>query len=201
MPSVGERFRGTQFLLKYFEEKDQKIIAERVACKTEALGSEVLIIMSCKLEEDNDNVVILLKVSSPLYFRGEETFRAGFSVPQMELLERGDKGLFELIPFMKKLKDFTCKKDVYTKIKNKEFESDMIREMLASKKTNNEGVSEIELNLAQIVIRYQNSEDVSYKIVSQDRSLDVSAVKFEDTIKKILNGVINSNAPLIKAKD
>lgn len=104
MPSTKKRYRGDQFTLKYRVKKYDESIALGVVDQTEAQSVEVKLLFSGMKDGE---MVVILKTSTGLDFRGEEKFISNGIIPSsIEKVERRDIGLNSAISELQEFENF-----------------------------------------------------------------------------------------------
>lgn len=116
MPSEKKRIRGDQIILVYPSDK-YELIAKGVVDQTRSLGAEIKILMYAVNHEKE--MVVIVKTSSGLDFRGEEKYKIKDFLPlSIDKIERKDQGLSDAIKELKTLDNFTEHINSYSKSVN-----------------------------------------------------------------------------------
>lgn len=98
MPSKQKRYRGDQFLLEYDNKTPSDLVEKIVACQTRSLGAELKCFV---IATDIASLKAVVKLSTPMDFRGESLFKVDTFIPSIKLIRGKDEGLFKEVDALK----------------------------------------------------------------------------------------------------
>lgn len=161
-----KRHRGTQFAFVY-KGISQKSAIEGVAWKTRAFKAEILTLVSCRMEEENEYAVIM-KTSKEIYFREEEVFKVGSSIPKVEFITGSEIGLQNYISWARSYKEFVCEKDHQIIREENDVVEAMFKPFIEYTKIDLNTIEHIEL---KIKVFYKDGKVINFDIMTKDEDI------------------------------